>query len=105
MSRTPDEARRAELLDRAVDYVCRHGLAELSLRPLAKAVGSSPRVLLHYFESKENLVVEIVREARARQQAMMSNLKLADAGAGRTGAHALARVEQTAMGGRYAALL
>ncbi|HEY1867542.1 MAG TPA: TetR/AcrR family transcriptional regulator [Candidatus Cybelea sp.] len=78
MSRTPDEARRAELLDRAVDYVCRHGLAELSLRPLAKAVGSSPRVLLHYFESKENLVVEIVRQGRSRQQAMVANLKLTD---------------------------
>jgi AcrR family transcriptional regulator len=77
VSRRPDEIRRAELLDAAVDYVCRHGLAELSLRPLAKAVGSSPRVLLHYFESKENLVVEIVENGRARQQAMMARLKLA----------------------------
>lgn len=76
MSRTADEARRAELLDRAVDYVCRHGLAQLSLRPLAKAVGSSPRVLLYYFESKESLVVEIVRRGRNRQRAMMSALKL-----------------------------
>ncbi len=76
MSRTADEARRAELLDRAVDYVCRHGLAQLSLRPLAKAVGSSPRVLLYYFESKESLVVEIVRRGRTRQRAMMSALKL-----------------------------
>ncbi|MGB6600339.1 MAG: TetR/AcrR family transcriptional regulator [Candidatus Cybelea sp.] len=78
MSRTADEARRAELLDRAVDYVCRHGLAELSLRPLAKAVGSSPRVLLYYFESKEALVVEIVRRGRARQRAMMAHLELTD---------------------------
>ena len=76
--RTPDEARRAELLDAAVDYVCAHGLADLSLRPLAKAIGSSPRVLLHYFDSKENLVVEIVRNGRARQQAMMAALRLAD---------------------------
>jgi len=75
VSRTADEARRAELLDRSVDYVCRHGLAELSLRPLAKAVGSSPRVLLYYFGSKEALVVEIVRRGRARQQAMMAALK------------------------------
>jgi AcrR family transcriptional regulator len=78
VSRTADEARRAELLDRAVDYVCRHGLAELSLRPLAKAVGSSPRVLLYYFGSKEDLVVEIVRRGRARQRAMMTDLKLTD---------------------------
>ncbi|MGC1381150.1 MAG: TetR/AcrR family transcriptional regulator [Candidatus Baltobacteraceae bacterium] len=78
MSRTPDEARRVELLEAAVDYVCRHGLAELSLRPLAKAVGSSPRVLLYYFGSKENLVVEIVKRGRARQRTMMANLKLTD---------------------------
>jgi AcrR family transcriptional regulator len=78
VSRTPDEARRAELLERAVDYVCRHGLAELSLRPLAKAVKSSPRVLLYYFGSKENLVVEIVRRGRARQRSMMANLKFTD---------------------------
>ncbi|HET6275766.1 MAG TPA: TetR/AcrR family transcriptional regulator [Candidatus Cybelea sp.] len=77
MSRTADEARRAELLDRAVDYVCRYGLAELSLRPLAKAVGSSPRVLLYYFGSKEALVVEIVRRGRDRQRAMMMELKVA----------------------------
>jgi AcrR family transcriptional regulator len=78
VSRTADEARRAELLDRAVDYVSRNGLAELSLRPLAKAVGSSPRVLLYYFGSKEQLVVEIVRRGRARQRAMMTDLKLTD---------------------------
>ena len=76
MSRTADEARRAELLDRAVDYVCCNGLAELSLRPLAKAVGSSPRVLLYYFGSKEALVVEIVQRGRARQREMMRDLKL-----------------------------
>ena len=105
MSRTADEARRAELLERAVDYVCRHGLAELSLRPLAKAVRSSPRVLLYYFGSKENLVVEIVRRGRARQRAMMAELKLADLLAARGRAHALARVEQAGMGTADAALL
>jgi AcrR family transcriptional regulator len=77
VARTADEARRAELLDRAVDYVCRVGLADLSLRPLAKAVGSSTRVLLYYFRSKESLVVEIVRRGRARQRTMMTELKYA----------------------------
>ncbi len=76
MPRKPDEARRAVLLERSVDYVCRHGLVDLSLRPLAKAVKSSPRVLLHYFGSKENLVVEIVARGRARQRIMMARLKL-----------------------------
>jgi AcrR family transcriptional regulator len=76
MARTADEHRRAELLDRAVDFVGAHGLSSLSLRPLAKAIGSSPRVLLYYFGSKEDLVVEIIRRGRARQRETMANLKL-----------------------------
>lgn len=74
--RPADEAHRGELLDRAVDYVCAHGLSQLSLRPLAKALGTSPRNLLYYFGSKDDLVVEIIRRGRARQQATMANLKL-----------------------------
>ncbi|HTU83550.1 MAG TPA: TetR/AcrR family transcriptional regulator [Candidatus Acidoferrales bacterium] len=77
MPRTADEARRAELLERAVDYVLQHGLAELSLRPLAKALNSSPRVLLYYFGSKEELVVEIIRSGRARQRETFAEVKFA----------------------------
>lgn len=76
MPRTADDARKNELLDRAVDYVLREGLAALSLRPLAKATGASPRLLLYYFGSKEALVVEIIERGRARQRETMSNLKL-----------------------------
>ncbi|MBV8147864.1 MAG: TetR/AcrR family transcriptional regulator [Candidatus Eremiobacteraeota bacterium] len=79
MSRTPDAARRIDLLDRAVDFVSAHGLSDLSLRPLAKALGTSPRVLLYYFGSKDELIVAIIRRGRARQQATMSNLKLTTA--------------------------
>lgn len=74
--RTADEAHRAELLERALDYVCERGLAGLSLRPLAKALRTSPRVLLYYFGSKDELVVELVRRGRARQHATMAHLKL-----------------------------
>ena len=76
MSRTADELRRDDLLDRALEYVLERGLAGLSLRPLAKAAGASPRLLLYYFGSKEALVVEIIRRGRARQQATMANLEL-----------------------------
>ncbi|MFD2396026.1 hypothetical protein ACFSVJ_02750 [Prauserella oleivorans] len=34
-------ARKAELLERAYRYALEHGLADLSLRPLASAIGSS----------------------------------------------------------------
>src|ERR1700704_1958853 len=58
-------ARREELLERAYEYVLTHGLTDLSLRPLAAAVGSSPRVLLFLFGSKDQLVRELLARARA----------------------------------------
>jgi AcrR family transcriptional regulator len=75
VSRTADEARRADLLDAVVDYVCKHGVAGLSLRPLAKAVDSSPRVLLYYFNSKEDLVTEVLQQGGARQRQLFERLR------------------------------
>jgi AcrR family transcriptional regulator len=56
--------RKEELLDRAYAYALEHGLADLSLRPLASAVGSSPRVLLYLFGSKDGLVRALLDRAR-----------------------------------------
>ena len=75
MARTADERHRDELLDRIVDYVLTNGFAGLSLRPLAKAVQSSPRVLLYYFGSKEKLIMEIVARARERQRRQFERLQ------------------------------
>jgi AcrR family transcriptional regulator len=58
-------AREVELLEKAYAYVLEHGLSDLSLRPLAAAIGSSPRVLLFLFGSKDELVHRLL--ARARQ--------------------------------------
>src|SRR6266702_3132015 len=60
-------ARQLELLERAYDYVLQHGLTSLSLRPLAQAIGSSPRVLLFLFGSKEGLVQALLARARAAE--------------------------------------
>ena len=49
---TTDSARKQELLEAAYQYVLGNGLADMSLRPLAKEIGSSPRVLLFLFGSK-----------------------------------------------------
>lgn len=75
MTRTADDRHRSQLLDRIVDYVLANGYAGLSLRPLAKAVKSSPRVLLYYFKSKEALVVEVISRARERQRSLFTRLK------------------------------
>jgi AcrR family transcriptional regulator len=75
MSRTPDEKRREDLLDAIVDYVLKHGVAGLSLRPLARAVDSSPRVLLYYFNSKEDLVTEVLERAGSRQRRLFEQIR------------------------------
>jgi AcrR family transcriptional regulator len=60
-------ARQLELLERAYAYVLQHGLTSLSLRPLAQAIGSSPRVLLFLFGSKEGLVQALLARARSAE--------------------------------------
>jgi AcrR family transcriptional regulator len=67
MSRTANAKRPEELRNAIVQYLIKHGLADLSLRPLAKAVGSSPRGLLYYFGSKEQMIVQILAQIRQRQ--------------------------------------
>ena len=68
MTRTADPERRAALLEAIVDYVFEHGLSDLSLRPLADAVGASPRVLLYYFGgTKSDLIKAIIGGVRQRQ--------------------------------------
>jgi AcrR family transcriptional regulator len=70
-----DKTRPAELLDAIVAYLVKNGVAELSLRPLAKAVDSSPRVLLYYFGSKEELVVKALARLRERQRGTFSSMQ------------------------------
>jgi AcrR family transcriptional regulator len=69
MSRPPDPRIRARLREEAVDYVIAHGLADLSLRPLARALGTSARMLVYHFGSREGLLREILASLREREDA------------------------------------
>ena len=71
----PDSARKRQLLDAAYDYVMERGLTELSLRPLAEAIGSSPRVLLFLFGSKDGLVQALLDRARADELALLTEVE------------------------------
>jgi AcrR family transcriptional regulator len=68
-------ARQQELLQRAYEYVLQHGLMTLSLRPLAQAIGSSPRVLLFLFGSKEGLVQALLARARAAELEFLNRMR------------------------------
>jgi AcrR family transcriptional regulator len=75
MPGTTTSPRREELLDRAYRYVLEHGLVDVSLRPLAAAIGSSPRVLLFLFGSKDALVRSLLAKARAEELELLDALQ------------------------------
>lgn len=66
MARPVDHERRQELLDGAIEYAIANGIADLSLRPLASALGTQAPVLLHHFGSKEQLLALILNGVRDR---------------------------------------
>src|SRR6266568_3051147 len=59
-----DQARRAALLTGVIAYIAERGLTELSLRPLADYLGTSSRMLIHYFGSKEQMLVAALETQR-----------------------------------------
>jgi AcrR family transcriptional regulator len=63
MSTTP---RRDQLLDRVTDHVLEHGLIGLTLRPVAAAIGTSDRMLLYHFGSRDELVAAVVTRTEDR---------------------------------------
>lgn len=71
MSRPPDPEIRRRLREKAVDYVTTHGMWDLSLRPLAAALGTHARMLLYHFGSREGLMREILAGLREREDAIV----------------------------------
>ncbi|WP_433198269.1 TetR/AcrR family transcriptional regulator [Nocardia sp. CA-107356] len=64
MARPLDHAKRVDLLAGVVEYIAVHGLGDLSLRPLAAELGTSSRMLIHYFGTKEELLVQALTTQR-----------------------------------------
>ncbi|HYZ66433.1 MAG TPA: TetR family transcriptional regulator [Mycobacterium sp.] len=74
MARPPDLERRQELLDKVVKECAAHGIGDRSLRDVAAAVGTSHRMLLHHFGSRNELLLVIVDEVERRQRALLPEL-------------------------------
>ena len=62
---------RKRLLDLAIEHFGRNGIGDTSLRGIAAAVGTSHRMLLYHFGSREGLLAEVTREVEARQRSVM----------------------------------
>jgi AcrR family transcriptional regulator len=76
VARTPDLARRRQLLEAVFEEFAAGGVGDRSLRELAAAVGTSHRMLLHHFGSREDMLVAIVEEAERRQMALVPDLPM-----------------------------
>ena len=67
-------SRKAALLEDLIAYLVKHGVADISLRPMAAAVGTSARLLIFHFGSKERLLLEVLDEMQARLQRSLADL-------------------------------
>lgn len=68
-------SRRHELQEAATDYVLEQGLIGLSLRPLAAALGTSDRMLVYHFGSKDALVVAVLESVTERSNEVVRSLR------------------------------
>jgi len=69
-----ESQRRTAWTAAATDYVLEHGLIGLSLRPLAAELGTSDRMLLYHFGSKDELVAAVLRASSDRAVAQVASM-------------------------------
>jgi AcrR family transcriptional regulator len=70
---------RDALLARVLEYAAREGVADKSLREIAAGVGTSHRMLLYHFRSREGLLVAIVAEVERQQRVVLDGMDGSDA--------------------------
>jgi AcrR family transcriptional regulator len=66
---------RSALVERAIDHLAEHGTTDLTLRGLAAGLGTSHRMLIYHFGSKDGLLVAVAREMERRQLAALAALR------------------------------
>jgi AcrR family transcriptional regulator len=69
-----DPSPKERLLEAVIDHLTDDGLADQSLRRIAQATGTSHRMLLYHFGSKDGLLLEVVRAVEARTQARLAEV-------------------------------
>jgi AcrR family transcriptional regulator len=67
---------RQRLLNAVVEHFTAEGLADQSLRRIAEAIGSSHRMLLYHFGSRDGLLLAVVREVEAKTRERLAALSV-----------------------------
>jgi AcrR family transcriptional regulator len=68
----PGQSPRDQLLDAVIQHVAAEGLGDQSLRRIAEAVGSSHRMLLYHFGSRDGLLLAVAQAVEARTQGRLA---------------------------------
>lgn len=70
----PRAETKQRLLAGTLDYLREHGIADITLRQLAEQLGTSHRILIYHFGTKEGLLVAVVEEIERDQQRWLQSL-------------------------------
>lgn len=74
MPRRPDLEKRAQLLSDLVAVCAAEGVGRRSLRDIAERLGTSSRMLVHYFGSREAMLLAVVEAAEQRQAEILDQV-------------------------------
>ena len=78
---------RERLLAAAVEQAMRGGIADMSLRELAAAIGTSHRMLIYHFGSREGLLAAVAQTVEEAQRGIVSEWGITAASARRLWQH------------------
>ncbi len=67
---------RDRILDAAVEHALSEGIVDLSLRDIAASIGTSHRMIIYHFGSREGLLVAVVREVERRERQTLGDAAL-----------------------------
>ncbi len=70
-TQSPAPGARERLLDAVMTHFTAKGLTDQSLRRIAQATGTSHRMLLYHFGSKEGLLLAVVQAVETRTQSVL----------------------------------
>jgi AcrR family transcriptional regulator len=65
---------RDKLLADAVEHFAKNGIGDASLRTIAASIGTSHRMLIYHFGSREGLLAEVVRTVEQQQRDLLASL-------------------------------
>lgn len=69
---------RESLLADAVEHFAKNGIGDASLRSIASSVGTSHRMLIYHFGSREGLLAEVVRTVEQQQRDLLAEVMAMD---------------------------